>query len=362
MTKLGLAVLLGVWVQGCAADSDTTAGGDSGLRYAGGETSDFGSGSAPFCEYETGEAITATEAVAVGLDPETAIAAIEGKKTASLGWFDCSASGKECVDTEITLNVTIESLYRAALYLDRTEDSSCPAQRLEVRALVDFATADKMLSGSLHTLLIQQNSDPAAPRYLGYPWSDLRNFNGSLPLPLDINRPHWTILEASLVFGSVFAGTFRLSGQYDDNSYTIRGNLADFGASYNDIPRETLYGFASELTTWVELANYEGSKEAPTGPVEVCLAGAARAKPVEVAVSIDGKRSASKQLGVGECIDLGDQPLDAVIVATATNTEEDSLLDITIKGDYYGLASESCKGPSCVVKVETTVYFKPSVT
>lgn len=382
MTTMRAGVLASFLACACGANSSSSPA-DDGVEGApvvpelGGETTDFGSGHAddswivPYpgeepspgaasediCVYVRPHDITPEELAARGFDPEAIEALIEQTRTTSLAWLACSPTENECPDTEIKMELKLESFEERVLRENHGEPE-CPEFLVSLRALAALSTADASISGVFNTRCSfwTNDEDELEVRCAAAP--DLRNFGGSLQLPLDINAPHWSYLQVDTDLGSEFSGSLALSPHYqDDSRYQEAIPVAVWPAERaSEIESSPI----AEGTPWITLADYEGSLTPPTTTLEACVDGEPESYPVDLAVMVDGETVVSTSLDSNGCADLGSLPRDATVAASAANGDDRAAFQLSIGTACKAIgASEYCEGGPCDVQIEYSVGELP---
>lgn len=264
----------------------TLAADAHGVRVTGGETSDLGGGSElvpdPCRDVETTR-LSLEEARQQALPVDAKVAFLETAYEAPFRWgYDCgpgepASSELEPVgDTRLRLQGEVVDVLRTT----RTPLPGQPAttqcaDRLDYRSVFALSTADGRITGRFYARFpFPFMSD------LVRAWPDLRNFTGSLEVPIDPARPHWArlLLQLGLADDGILYGSLDTVVNYTDGApgggmYGIAG----FVLSEDGEPRaysstgpgrcepRTAVPAAAEP---VSLDGYDGSRETPTCPVE----------------------------------------------------------------------------------------------
>jgi hypothetical protein len=337
----------------------------AGVRYAGGETTDFGNGSDDPCGTEQEfAAISRADATAQGFDVARQIAWIEQPRQALLTWNPelCSELGIACSD-QLAIGVEVRELLLVRRSYRRPGGlcPSAPTQHLAYRAAVHLQTDDASLAGSFYLRLnLPIGADPAqTERYVAQAQPDLRNFSGSLPIHLDLERAHFAYLNVLLALSSdgTSSGYFEPRVRYYDD----RGGLAPIsaGASWNSdrvLGNEPLSPAAVST-----LSDYPGSRLTPLVQLSVRIGAADPEVPVDFTLRLDDRVVRESSAMGGELLQLGEQPFGTRVGLEVRNPNGADLVYGDLLEDGCFVDSGSCAEPGCSAHVEYSVAFNECV-
>ena len=190
-------LLLGtVWL-GVACSSGETAptqsgrpsGDGFGVRVAGGEASDFGNGEQEICAGTSmSTVLTEQEAEEAGLDVEADRALLAMPHVATLRWnpVECEAEPELCEPTELELHAQV--VEPILLKVERSHPDSCPEedQHFAYRVAVSIESEDGNIAGTFYDTVIRDESEDGVVTFRGGSWPHLWNFEGDLPIELDL--------------------------------------------------------------------------------------------------------------------------------------------------------------------------------
>jgi hypothetical protein len=360
---------------------------EHGVRVAGGETTDFGSGSSapPQCRVLEHAELDVEQARALGLESiDRDLALFERRYEAPFHWgpcgSDCRRAGGASEDTRLSLQAEPLTVYRTTSErLPDAPESALCEDYLEYRAVLDLATEDGGFAGRFYARLFRWGDKLAAINIR----PDLRNFEGWQQVALDLDRPHWAAAVAWLELGDEgFLGVFDIVVNYTDADSTAdgRGEIrTGFGAFWpnefdaGDILVEIVPSPTepSPQTQLVALDDYAGSVSTPSCAVSLTVAvfGSVRDLPeggreygdfqaVDASVRVDGVA-----LEIAEGPTLGAPPVpwrlgrlaaDSSIEVEVRSRTPEGIPHASIDVSPFSV-SDQCETPGCTARVEHRV-------
>ncbi|MEY2935371.1 MAG: hypothetical protein RL033_6120 [Pseudomonadota bacterium] len=340
----------------------TRAAADSaGVRYAGGETTDFGNGSDDLCGTdEVAEAISREEAEALGFDVASESAWLALPHRAPLSWnpFSCAELGAACADgVQISAAVTDYVLLRRSYRRPGGECPSEPTQHLAYLGAVHILTDDGQLDGTFYARLAPLPSSDGQPDGFGAQvLTDLRNFKGSLPLRLELERPHFSYLYSFFTLGrdGTTDGFLEPAVWYYDAA--AGGAPISPNASWNGARGFSGYPLPSGAAS--TLSDYPGSL---LPPLVVLSATVKPLDPsifvdvdVDVTVSIDGQVVQDVSVPVDSILELGSHPFGTRISLDVHNAHTSSVLRVNLLQGDCTVVSSDCSELGCTAHAEHT--------
>ncbi|MEY4547330.1 MAG: hypothetical protein RL685_3525 [Pseudomonadota bacterium] len=331
------------------------------MRYAGGETTDFGNGSIDMCgTVEEAEAITREGAEALGFDVAAESAWLAQPHRAPLSWnpASCAALGAACADNvQLSAAVTDLVLLRRSYRNPGGPCPSEPTQHLAYLAAVHITTDDAQLDGTFYARLLPlPSSDGERERFGAEVITDLRNFAGSLPLRLELARPHFSYLSTffTLSRDGATTGFIEPAVWYYDTAAGGAPISADasWGGAQDFSAFPLPSGAASTLST------YPGSVLPPlvvlSATVQPVDPSVAVDVNVEVTVSIDGQIVQDISMPVDSTLELGAHPFGTRISLDVHNANTSSVLRASLLQGDCTVARSDCSQLGCTAHAEHT--------
>jgi len=339
------------------------------VRFSGGETSDFGNGSDDPCGTRTTATdIGAEEARSIaGADIDAEASWLAEVHRAPLLWASAACAAPEsCEATEVELRAQIDGYVRVDGRSTRPDYEGCESewQTLVYRATVGLRTADGRIDGAFHAQLGRRDGEVytrAVP--------DLRNFQGSLPLLLDLERTHHSYLNVGFQLrqDGATTGSLEPSIAYFDGS----GAFAEIGpaAQWDSLaPPPVPEWRAAPGADAVTLSSYEGSPTVPSAAVvvgadageavRVADAGAP-STDVDVTIRVNDEVIREGSVPAGTRIELGEQPFGTRVSLAVRNTHGASFVRATIGQPGCVGVVESCDEAGCEARAELESEFRP---
>lgn len=378
-------LLLGtVWL-GVACSSGETAptqsgrpsGDGFGVRVAGGEASDFGNGEQEICAGTSmSTVLTEQEAEEAGLDVEADRALLAMPHVATLRWnpVECEAEPELCEPTELELHAQV--VEPILLKVERSHPDSCPEedQHFAYRVAVSIESEDGNIAGTFYDTVIRDESEDGVVTFRGGSWPHLWNFEGDLPIELDLARSHYAYLSISFALASDGSAAGHLEpkvGYYgppstdggegaagaagDDDSWRYDspriGPNARFGPQEEEFDGDSVLALDGERST---LTTYPGSTEEPLVALEVRADAVEPAADVDLTIWVDGERVYDESVVAGTLVDLGRHPLGTPVVVDVHNSNGAGAARANVLQDSCFTASSSCTGEDCTAHVEYT--------
>jgi len=333
------------------------------VRYAGGETSDFGNGTDDECGTRTDEhPITAEEARGFA-DIDADAAWLAEPHRAALRWTtpECAGALESCELTEVELVAKIDGYVRVDGHSSRDLPGCAPEWRsLAYRGRVGLRTADGRLSGAFNARLRRGTDDAGNPDVYAMVRPDLRNFDGTLPLHIDTDRPH----HAYVTIGLDLAADGRASGylRHSLHYYDEEGGSPDIGASAawdsEATPPADPLTAIDTTGRFVTPTTYGGS---PREPRVILTARADAVEPatdVDVVVRVDGDVIRRGRVEPGTYFELGEHPFGVGVSLDVENSGGAGMVRAHILQDNCFVETARCTEPSCVARAEYTTSFQ----
>jgi hypothetical protein len=354
---------------GASGDGSTGPSGPSrpaadpaGVRYAGGETSDFGNGSTDVCgTVDELEAISREAAEALGFDVVSEVAWLGEPHRAASSWnpSSCDALAAFCADdVELSVEVTDFLLVHRSYRNPGGDGGLCPSgptEHLAYRGAVHVETDDGQLAGTFYARLLPVGGGGAErDRFVASAIPDLRNFSGSLPLRLALDRAHVAsmFVDFDLSRDGSTSGSLEPSVRY----YDAEGGRAVIGASasWGEAPVVAEGPVPSGAAT--TLSDYPGSSLPPLVTLSVTADSVDRsvAVDVDVAVSIGDQLVARSTVPGGTSIELEAQPFGTRVSVDVRNLSSAGTIRANIVQNDCVVASSDCTGVDCTAHAEHT--------
>ena len=336
---------------------------------AGGETSDFGDGDAPVCVTTRETTIDAERARELGFAVDAQLASLAREERVPLHFGYCPAEAPSA-DTLVSLRFEVEEiiLFEQVPFMPNPEGIGCQSH-LGYRSLVELRTDDGALLGRFYVLLaggggLRPDSEPiVVPRELCAHGAlpDLRNFLGSLQVSIELERPHWSMMDVTLCASETGTwGQMLAHIEYTDGAAPQfqRTSVAQWPAvegstSCTDLPEET--------PSPVALDDYRGSVSPPSVGIEVRADAVEPQVDVDVEVRINGAVMTDETLAAGSLIDLGRWEPGTLVEADVHNRNGAGQVRAHIIGDGRFTASENCNAADCVASARYTVAYPGSL-
>jgi hypothetical protein len=300
------------------------------------------------------EPISRAQAEALGFDVAAQIAWLAEPHRSTLSWnpASCAGVGAECSDTGVRLSVQVTDVLLLQRSYRRPGGScpSAPTQHLEYRGAVHLETDDAQLAGTFYARLSPVGAETEGDRFVGSAMPDLRNFSGSLPLRLELERAHFAYLYVNFALSrdGETEGFFEPGVQYYDAARG--GALISADASWNGGR-----AFVSEPVpsgTATTLSDYPGSRLPPLVELSVRADAVDPAVDVSVRVSIGDRVVRDASVPAGAYIDLGAQPFGTHVSVDVRNPNAAGIVRANILQDNCFVASSSCMQPDCTAHAE----------
>jgi hypothetical protein len=307
------------------------------------------------------------EAERLGFDVEADQRELRKKHSAKLRY-----NPVECTNRALSCNaVTLEAEAQIAeITIDDIEPSrdgaGCTAATvIEYLAAVHLSSSDGSLSGTYYSILGPSTDDAGELQFSAHAFTDLRNFDGTLPLTRDLAPRHYAYLDVDLGFGSDGTAWGRLAPMVQvfdpaSSAHALQriGPDAYLGddARYAEADAKSVLGNQTDLFT---LSSYPGSELPPLVALTLRADAVGPAVDVDVRVSVNGKVTQEKTVPAGTSLDLGQQPFGTKVDFSVTNTRGAATVGATILQDNCFVASASCETNDCAADAQyvTTVNF-----
>jgi hypothetical protein len=354
----GLGMLGGGGTDPPVTAGPSRAGADpAGVRYAGGETTDFGNGTNDMCgTVETLEPISRESAEALGHDVSSELAWLGEPHHAAATWnpSNCAGLGAFCTDDiEVSVSVTDFLLVHRTYRSPGGLCPSGPTEHLAYRGAAHLQTDDGQIEGTFYVRLMPLgSSSDERDRFVTSAVPDLRNFSGSLPLRLDLDRGHHAdaFVSLSLSRDGTTTGFLDPSVRYYDatgGSAAISTNLSwNGGRDFGDDPVPS-----GSATT---LGGYPGSRVPPLVALSVRADAVDPAVDVDVAVSVEGQIVEDTSVPAGTTIELGAHPFGTRISADVSNPNAAGRVRANILQDDCFATTVDCAELGCTAHAEHT--------
>lgn len=349
-------------LSGCSSSEPAPLGMLS-VRYAGGETTDFGNGDSDFCATSRRRVpIGEEEALGFGIDIEAERAWLGEPHRAALRWTsaDCAEAPEDCAETEVELRAEIESYVRIDGFSQRVDPMCEPEwQALAYRAKIGLRTDDGLASGAFYAVLARGIDERGEPYLRANARPDLRNFQGTLPLRIGLGRPHYAYLQVTLELGPGGATLGRLQpsvAYYDDQD-----RHEDVGAEgvWDSQGLPETYAPLPSTGQFVTLSSYRGSQREPVVALGARADAVEPAAPVEVTIVVDGEVVEQGMAEPGTSFELGEHPFGVDVRMEVKNPNGAGLVRGHILQDNCFAASSSCEEANCTARTEYTSGFLP---
>lgn len=335
---------------------------------AGGETSDFGNADQSICGIDDVRALGRDALEELGFDVEADIALFSGVMSVPFKWAsahdasseDGGAADARLADTRVELDVSLDSTFLVERRPNDPDDpvTICPDVP-QYRVHVRIETLDGKLSGTFFARLDRSGfavTETRAPPLLAYALPDLRNFTGTLALPIDLARTHWSVLDTRLVFSEQGAsGYIEPLVVYADGSEPPRVRAVPHGAWAADEDFSSLPWAVGPDGDGVVLDDYQGSREPARFAASVRVNGLEPKAPVDVRVEVGGEARNHMAVAPGT-LELGTFVAGTEISAEVENTHGAGFAraEILVDDCFQGYAQ--CEGAGCVARASYTIW------
>lgn len=332
---------------------------------AGGETSDFGDGDAPVCSITSKTPIDVARARELGFPIDATLQLLAREQHAPLHWGGCSEPAPSA-DTTLSLSFELDQIeyVESVPFLPQGEPAHCDSS-LRYRVLTTLHTDDGGLAGRFYLELgpdggLQPGNEPSifAPSELCIydAMPDLRNFLGSQPVSVDLKRPHWGSVQASLcVSAEGFSGYLLPDIVYADGASPSRSRV-DYLAQWPAFEGSADCSVHQEIPgPHVALDDYPGSPRPPTVALAVRADAVEPAADVEVTVRINGELAEQRTVAAGTLLELGRWGEGTTIDAEVTNVNGAGAVRSHILLDDCFQVSEQCSAPGCTASAHHVV-------
>ena len=347
-----------------------------GSRLGGGETTDFGNGDQEICEgTSVATVLTEQDAEEAGLDVEADSAFLAMPHVATLRWnpVECAAEPDLCEPTELELHAQV--VEPILVEIERSHPDLCAEddQFFAYRVAVSIESADGNIAGTFYDTVSRKASEDGVVTFHGNGYPHLWNFEGDLPIELDLARSHYAYLSISFSLASdgSAAGTLQPEISYyappstdaggaagatgDDASWlygTPRiGPDARFGTQEGGFDPSSVLALAGERAT---LTTYPGSLVEPLVDLQVRADAAEPMADVDLMIWVDGQQVHDQSVAAGTMVDLGQHPIGTPVVVDVHNSDGAARARAHILQDNCFRASSSCTGSDCTAHVEYT--------
>jgi hypothetical protein len=330
---------------------------ENGVRVRGGEPNEFGNDGIKAC-IETRRQVSTDEARELALPIDTHLAWFASTHESSLhyGPPSCGAGGQPSSDTQIAIQIRPLQAYVVSRETNPFSDSDCSSQPdfdrfsdyLAYDAVVTVETADGALAGTFYA--------PVSARDGGLAFvvaADIRNFEGTLELPLDPARVHYAELGIAATVGAgEMTGSLQPYVTYVDVEpwagaqggfafFPARSGVADSPYCWTDTTREPPTG-----TEPFTLDAYPGSQPPATFPLRLeVLAYDGASADVEVIVAGEPRHLAG--VSESEELELGSVELGTELAVSVRNGAGAGSVSVLIRSNDCVVAAASCSGMEC---------------
>jgi hypothetical protein len=330
---------------------------ENGVRVRGGEPNEFGNDGIASC-IETQRPVSTDEARELALSIDTHLAWFASTHESSLhyGPPSCGTGGQPSSDTQIAIQIRPLQAYVVSHETNPLSDSDCSSKPdfdrssdyLTYDAVVTVETADGALAGTFYA--------PVSEREGGLDFAvaaDIRNFEGTLQLPLDPDRVHYAQLGIAATVGAEeMTGSLQPYVTYVDVEpwigapggfafFPARGGVADTPYCWTDTTREPPTG--TELFT---LDAYPGSQPPATFPLRLEVQAYDGAS-ADVEVIVAGEPRQLAGVSESEELELGSVELGTELAVSVRNGAGSGRVSVLIRSNDCVVAAASCSGTEC---------------
>lgn len=346
---------------------DLPPGDDFGVRFSGGETADFGNGTDDVCgTSSTDTAISVERAEQLGLDVAGDRAWLAEPHIAILRYnpSECADEPYLCDETLVTLSAeVVEPLLVEGRSQRPSEDCEAEWQAFAYRVAVSVSSQDGYLSGTFYARAGRRTSDSDVITITGRALSDLRNFEGELPIELDAERAHYAYLDVRFALASDGSSSGRLepaASYYDERrpSAVRVGPDAVFDTDeldltvFNDVAVLTREGSGSTLST------YPGSSIEPLVDLRVRADAVEPMADVDLKILINGQEVRAESVAAGTSVELGKHPFGTTVSVEVHNANGAGSVRANVLQDNCFAATSQCGDDDCTTQVEYTAALQ----
>jgi len=332
---------------------------ENGVRVRGGEPNEFGNDGIAAC-VETQREVSTEEARALALPIDTHLAWFARTHESSLHYGPPScgaeADGQPSSDTQIALQIRLLRAYVVSFETNPLGDSDCSSERDPIResdylaydAVVTVETADGALAGAFYAPVSGRRGELAFVVS-----ADIRNFEGTLELPLDPDRVHYAELGIAANLGAEeMTGVLQPSVIYVDVEpwtgarggfafFPARSGVAESPYCWTDTRLEPATG--PELFT---LDAYPGSTPPATFPLRLEVEAYDGAS-ADVEVTVAGEPRQLAGVSEAEELELGSVELGTELAVSVRNGAGAGRVSVLIWSNDCVVAAASCSGMEC---------------
>jgi hypothetical protein len=341
---------------------------DFGVRFSGGETADFGNGDQRTCDersFATETVLSDEQAVQEGLDMQAERAWLAAPHGVALRWnpAECAAtSALHCDETRIELRAEVIEVLRVEWQegeWDHAPHRTELCGRFAYRLAVNVRSEDGNLAGTFYARVPRLQSAAGVITVTGWAIPDLRNFEGSLPINVDLTRPQHAYLEIefSLVSDGTAAGRIDPSISYYDELAPYNPRIAP-EAYFAPVVTDERFADYSQIAadgTDFTLSTYPGSSIAPLVDLRVRAEGYEPVADVDLTIQVDGEEVHAESVATGTYVELGRHPFGTTVSVDVHNTNGASQVGANVlQDDCFVGASSSCSEQDCTTHVEYT--------
>jgi hypothetical protein len=367
--------LLGTLLFGtaCSTDAVTRSGRDLppadefGVRFSGGETADFGNGDQRTCDersFATETVLSEEQAEQEGLDMQAERAWLAAPHGVALRWnpADCAAtSGLPCAETLIELHAEVIDVLRVEWEegnRDHLPQRSELCGRFAYRLAVNVRSEDGNLAGTFYARVPRLQSADGVITVTGWALPDLRNFEGHLPVKVDMTRTHHAYLDIafSLTSDGTTSGRLDPSISYYDDLVPYNPRIAPEAYFAPEVTDERFadYSEIAEDATAFTLTTYPGPRIEPLVDLTVQAYALEPAADVALTIRVDGEEIQSGSVASTAKIDLGRHPFGTTVSVDVHNANGAAQTRVELLQDNCYVAGSLCDGPDCTTHVEYT--------
>jgi hypothetical protein len=326
---------------------------ENGVRVRGAEPNTFNNDGISECVAVRRE-VSIEEARDLGLPIDTHLAWFAQRHESSLhyGPPSCGASEQPSSDTQITLQMRPLETYLVSFETNPQSGGDCTSPTrdsdyLTYDAVIEVETADGSVTGTFYAPVTERQGQLSFA--VG---ADVRNFEGTLELPVNIERMHYAELGIAANIGSEeMTGGLQASVIYVDSDPWAagEGELVYFPARSGAADWYCWTNGASEPVPGSEpftLDAYPGSNPPATFPLRLqVLASDGTSADVEVIVGGE-----PLQLGGVSGIEereLGSVELGTELAVSVRNREGDGRVSVVLLSNGCVVAAADCSGTAC---------------
>lgn len=347
-----------------------------GVRVGGGETTDFGNGSQEPCgPRSVATVLTEQEAEQAGLDVEADRALLASPHVATLRWnpVECEAEPELCEPTELELSARLLEPMLVNVTNSRPQDG-CAAeeQYFMYRVAMSIESEDANIAGTFYETVTRTESEDGEVTFHGNGMPNLWNFEGEIPIELDLAQPHYAYLSISFSLASDGSAAGKLEPRAsfyappstdgsggaagDDNSSSLGsprvGPDALFGTQEEGFDDSSVLALEGERST---LTTYPGSVVEPLVDLQVRADAGASEAAVDLTIWVDGEQVHDQSVAAGTMVELGRHPFGTAVVVDVQSKSSAGIAQAHVLQDNcFAASSSSCEGQDCKSHVEYT--------